>query len=154
MRNKNIMRCNPFAMAILIGIFMCACSSSKVGNTSGNMGPDIIASMNMAATDWNEGNLDRFMALYDSTSTFMLPGGPVGITGMKENYQRGFFNGNKPKQNLRYEEMVVRPLGKKYALLTGKFILSGNGMKESSGRYSLVFLRRNSGWKILHDHSS
>jgi ketosteroid isomerase-like protein len=94
------------------------------------------------------------MSLYDSNATFMMSTGPVGIAGMKENYQKGFFNGKMPKQNLRYEEMVVRPLGKDYALLTGKFVLYGNNLKERSGRYSLVFVKRKSGWRILHDHSS
>lgn len=45
-------------------------------------------------------------------------------------------------------------LGDKYALLTGKFTLSGNNLPERSGRYSLVMIYTTSGWKILHDHSS
>src|SRR6187551_1318839 len=90
----------------------------------------IIASMNQSALDWNAGKLDAFMSLYDTASTFMMLNGPVGITGMKDNYQKGFFNGDKPKQNLRYEELIVRPLGNNYALLTGKFILYGNDLKD------------------------
>jgi hypothetical protein len=50
--------------------------------------------------------------------------------------------------------MVVRPLGNGHALLTGKFILSGNGLKELRGIYTLVFVLRGNGWKVLHDHSS
>ena len=111
------------------------------GNQIRNSAPSIIDLMNQSAKDWNEDNLDAFMALYDTASTFMLPNGPVGITGMKENYQKSFFNGKMPKQNLRYEEMIVRPLGKDYALLTGKFVLYGNDLKEKTGRYSLVFVQ-------------
>ena len=127
-----------------------ACSTTK---EAGETQRSIIDLMNQSAKDWNEGNLDAFMALYDTASTFMLPNGPVGISGMKENYQKSFFNGKMPRQNLRYEEMVVRPLGKHYALLTGKFVLYGNNLKERNGRYSLVFVQRKNGWKILHDHS-
>ena len=123
-------------------------------NTKSNNSHDIITAMEQSAEAWNKGDLDHFMELYDSAATFMMPSGPVGITGMKENYQKGFFNGNMPKQNLRYDDMVVRPLGKDYALLTGKFTLYGNGVKERSGRYSLIFIHTNAGWKILHDHSS
>jgi ketosteroid isomerase-like protein len=137
---------------LFLSFVLLACNAGKeVSNNSTNA---IINDMNQAAADWNAGRLDAFMALYDSTATFMLPNGPVGIGGMKENYQKGFFNGDKPKQNLRYEEMVVRPLGKDYALLTGKFVLYGNELKERTGRYTLVFVHRKTGWKILHDHSS
>jgi ketosteroid isomerase-like protein len=138
-------------LLLLTAIIAVACTNSKkIGKTQ----PSIIELMNQSAKDWNEGNLDAFMALYDTASTFMLPNGPVGMSGMKENYQKSFFNGKMPKQNLRYEEMVVRPLGKNYALLTGKFVLFSNDLKERSGRYSLIFVQRKEGWKILHDHSS
>jgi ketosteroid isomerase-like protein len=138
---------------LLLSLIALSCSGTKqVSNPSAET--SIIDLMNQSAKDWNEGNLDAFMSLYDSAATFMMTNGPVGIAGMKENYQKGFFNGKMPKQNLRYEEMVVRPLGKNYALLTGKFVLYGNGLNERSGRYSLVFVKRKDGWKILHDHSS
>ena len=137
---------------ILVGSFIAISWSN--GRQISKNAKSIIDLMNQSAKDWNEGNLDAFMALYDTASTFMLPNGLVGIAGMKENYQKGFFNGKMPKQNLRYEEMVVRPLGKDYALLTGKFVLYGNDLKEKTGRYSLIFVQRKNGWKILHDHSS
>jgi len=137
-------------LLLIICFTAIACFNSKKINKAPTA---IIDLMNRSAKDWNEGNLDAFMALYDTASTFMLPNGPVGIAGMKENYQKSFFNGKMPKQNLRYEEMIVRPLGKDYALLTGKFVLYGNDLKEKTGRYSLVFVQRKNGWKILHDHS-
>ena len=137
-------------LLLIICFTAIACSNSKKINKAPTA---IIDLSNRSAKDWNEGNLDAFMALYDTASTFMLPNGPVGIAGMKENYQKSFFNGKMPKQNLRYEEMIVRPLGKDYALLTGKFVLYGNDLKEKTGRYSLVFVQRKNGWKILHDHS-
>lgn len=141
-----------FAITILLSsVLFISCASSRNATSTTN---EIITSMNKAAEDWNKADLDAYMALYDTASTFMLPNGPIGITGMKANYEKGFFVNGKPKQNLRYEEMVVRPLGKDYALLTGKFVLYGNDLKDRTGRYTLVFVHRNEGWRILHDHSS
>jgi uncharacterized protein (TIGR02246 family) len=114
----------------------------------------IVAAMQKSAQDWNRGDLDAFMAFYDKDATFMMPAGPVGLAGMKANYQKVFFNGTMPKQNLSFTEMDVRMLGTDYALLTGKFTLSGNGLPDRSGRYSLTMVRRKEGWRILHDHSS
>ncbi|MFL5773908.1 MAG: YybH family protein [Flavisolibacter sp.] len=145
-----------YSYLLLINIFILFANCSTTKESANNFAKDsdaIIASMNQSALDWNAGKLDAFMSLYDTASTFMMPNGPVGISGMKDNYQKSFFDGSTPKQNLRYEELVVRPLGNNYALLTGKFILYGNELKERTGRYSLVFVKRKEGWKILHDHS-
>jgi ketosteroid isomerase-like protein len=113
----------------------------------------IIAAMNSSAIDWNKGDLDSFMKMYTESSTMMMPTGPVGISAIKELYEKKYFNGKMPKQNLFYDEMKVIMLGENYALLTGKFTLSGNNLPERSGRYSLVMVYTKDGWKILHDHS-
>ncbi len=110
--------------------------------------------MQQSATDWNNANLDGFMALYDTAATFMFSTGPVGLEKMRANYERGFFKDGKPIQQLRFEDLEVRMLGTDHALLTGKFVLWGNNLPDRKGIYSLVFVKRNGSWKILHDHSS
>jgi ketosteroid isomerase-like protein len=114
----------------------------------------IIAAMKNSENDWNKGDLESFMKMYIDESTMMMPTGPAGITTIRELYEKKYFNGKMPKQNLHYDDLKVTLLGKKYALLTGKFTLSGNNLSERSGRYSLVMILTKSGWKILHDHSS
>jgi ketosteroid isomerase-like protein len=113
----------------------------------------IIEAMKNSASDWNKGDLDSFMKMYTESSTMMMPTGPVGISAIRELYEKKYFNGKMPKQNLFYNEMEVTLLGENYALLTGKFTLSGNNLPERSGRYSLVMAYTKDGWKILHDHS-
>lgn len=114
----------------------------------------IITAMKNSENDWNKGDLDSFMKMYTDESTMMMPTGPAGINTIKELYEKKYFNGKMPKQNLHYEDLKVTLLGEKYALLTGKFILTGNNLPERSGVYSLVMILTKNGWKILHDHSS
>ena len=134
-------------------IVLCySCSSTNIPSSTATTA--ILSAMEQSSKDWNAGSLDRYMTLYDTAATFMFANGPVGLKGIRDNYQKVFFDGDKPKQQLKYEDMVVKPLGRDHALLTGKFVLSGNGLKERRGIYTLVFVRRASGWKILHDHSS
>jgi len=140
-------------LLLLLPVLVWSCATIKKESNESYTN-EIVALMNQSSQDWNAGNLDAFMALYDTASTFMLSKGPVGLKGMRENYQKVFFNGDKPKQNLRYEDMEVRPLGKDHALLTGKFVLYGNGLPEKRGIYTLIFVRRGNTWKMLHDHSS
>jgi ketosteroid isomerase-like protein len=112
----------------------------------GNAEKQVIQAMNAAAEQWNQGDLDGYMALYDTAATMMLPKGRTKVNGMRELYE--------PKQLLGYDTYEVTPLGKEYALLTGRFILKANDkMKERTGTFSLVFVHTANGWKILHDHS-
>jgi ketosteroid isomerase-like protein len=113
----------------------------------------IIAAMKNSENDWNKGDLDSFMKMYTQSSTMMMPTGPVGTSAIRALYEKKYFNGKMAKQNLFYDEMKVIMLGENYALLTGKFTLSGNNLPERSGRYSLVMVYTKDGWKILHDHS-
>jgi ketosteroid isomerase-like protein len=113
----------------------------------------IISAMKNSENDWNKGDLDSFMKMYTGSSTMMMPTGPVGLSAIRDLYEKKYFNGKMPKQNLHYDELKVTLLGANYALLTGKFTLSGNNLPERSGRYSLVMIYTKDGWKILHDHS-
>jgi len=114
----------------------------------------ITDAMSNSALEWNKGDLKDFVSLYDPSATMMMPGGPVGLDSIKSLYEKKYFKGGMPKQNLRYTDMKVRLLGDNYALLTGGFTLYGNNLPERSGRYSLVMILTKHGWMILHDHSS
>ena len=126
---------------------------AQQGTSDQSKGTAIVAAMKNSENDWNTGNLDNFMKMYISSSTMMMPTGPAGYNVIKDLYEKKYFNGKMPKQNLHYDEMKVTLLGENYALLTGKFTLSGNNLPERSGHYSLVMIHTNDGWKILHDHS-
>jgi ketosteroid isomerase-like protein len=113
----------------------------------------IMNAMNTSADEWNKGDLEDFMKMYTDSSTMMYPTGPVGLSSIRELYEKKYFNGKMPRQNLFYSDMKVTMLGENYALLTGKFTLKGGGLPERSGVYSLVMVLTGDGWKILHDHS-
>lgn len=141
-----------FFAAIIIIASLSNCTVSK--KTATDASAEIIQLMHQSAADWNKADLDAFMALYDTASTFMFSTGPVGLGKMRANYEKGFFKDGKPIQQLRFEDLEIRSLGADHALLTGKFVLSGNNLADRKGIYTLVFVKRGSGWKILHDHSS
>ena len=146
---KNNFRLYPLLSFLVLAVFTM---QARAQNTQSKE-VAIIEAMKNSASDWNKGDLDSFMKMYTESSTMMMPTGPVGISAIRELYEKKYFNGKMPKQNLFYNEMEVTLLGENYALLTGKFTLSGNNLPERSGRYSLVMAYTKDGWKILHDHS-
>jgi ketosteroid isomerase-like protein len=141
-----------FAVLMLF-LFVLANKTEAQEKTDNPRVKAIISAMNNSADEWNKGNLDAFMGMYDPSATMMMPTGPVGLGAIRDLYTKKYFDGNMPKQNLRYTDMEVRFLGRNYALLTGAFTLYGNNLPERSGRYSLVMIHTKHGWKILHDHS-
>jgi ketosteroid isomerase-like protein len=140
-----------FSLIMFIALIL---ATGTLRAQAGNAEKQVIQSMNEAADKWNNGDLDGYMALYDTSATMMLPKGRTKINGMRELYEKYYFENGKPKQMLGYDTYEFTPLGKEYALLTGRFILKANEkMKERTGTFSLVFVHTANGWKILHDHS-
>jgi len=114
----------------------------------------IFSSMDAAVKKWNTGDLDGYMALYDRSATMMMATGRVGIDSIRALYVKYYFENGKPRQQLSYDSYELTPLGNEFALLTGRFILNASEhLKQRTGTFSLVFIRRKDGWKILHDHS-
>jgi uncharacterized protein (TIGR02246 family) len=109
----------------------------------------------LATTDkWNRGDLDGFIAPYAEFATFMTPAGPIGREAMRARYAARYFTGSQPDQQLRFDQLDVRAMGADYALMTGRFTLSGGNKAEQTGRFTLVWMRTPAGWRIVHDHSS
>ena len=57
---------------------------------------------------------------------------------------------------LAFSDLHVRMLGEGTALVTGRFQLkrTNEGGGDATGWFTLVFLKRSTGWKIIHDHTS
>ncbi len=115
---------------------------------------DLAGRLHATATAWNTGDLDAFVAPYAETATYMTPAGPIGKAAMLTRYRARYFTGSRPDQQLRFEDVVVRPLGEGHALMTGRYVLTGGGKPELTGRFTLVWAKLAEGWGILHDHSS
>lgn len=103
---------------------------------------------------WNRADIDGHVAAYADSAAFMAPGPLLGRHRIKESLLRSFWREGRPLQQLRYEQVQVRPLGDTHALMTGRFILSGGGRPDASGWFTLVWAWKDGRWQIVHDHSS
>jgi uncharacterized protein (TIGR02246 family) len=114
----------------------------------------IRAAFESTAVGWNEGNLQKYLAVYTPDATEMRGTGPAGgVEAIEETMKKGFWKTGRPLQNLRYESVVVRMLGKEGALVTGNYILTGGGVPERRGWFTSVWKKTKDGWRMIHDHS-
>ena len=113
----------------------------------------IKAELDSTAAGWNRNDLGRYMAAYDTSMRSMTRNGPVGLAATETAIKGAFWKDGKANQQLRYENVEVRKLGPDFAICTGHFILSGNGLKDIGGWFSTVWMRTPSGWRMILDHS-
>jgi ketosteroid isomerase-like protein len=108
-----------------------------------------------SALAFNRGDLPGHLAAYDASVTFMTKDGPrPGIAAIEKAFRETYFRDGQAIQQLRFEQLAVRPLGPDAALATARWALSGGDKAEQSGWFTLAWLRTPSGWRVVHDHSS
>lgn len=115
---------------------------------------DIKAVFDITALGWNTGDLSKYLFAYVPEATEMLSTGPAGgVEAIEKTMKEGFWKTGRPIQVLRYENVVVRMLGKENALVTGQFILSGAERPDRKGWFTTVWTKTKAGWRMIHDHS-
>lgn len=115
---------------------------------------EIRRTLNKTAEGWNNGDLKQYLAFYTPDATEMRSTGPAGgVEAIEETMKKGFWKTGRPLQILRYENVVVRMIDKKGALVTGKFILSGADRPDRTGWFTTVWIKTKDGWRMIHDHS-
>ena len=141
-------------------LLLAACfllSVSAFAQTQPKMNKDeqqLRALLNGTAEGWNRGDLPKYLSVYTPVATEMRSTGPAGgVEAIEETMKKGFWKTGRPIQNLRYENIVVRMLGKEGALVTGQYILSGADRPDRTGWFTSVWKKTKDGWKMIHDHS-
>jgi len=109
----------------------------------------IRAELDKTAAGWNDGNLSQYLEAYVPEATEMTGEGPKGgVEGIEKTMKAGFWKTGRPIQNLHYENVVVRMLGKNYALMTGQYVLSGAGRPDRKGWFTTVWTKAGKNWRM------
>lgn len=114
----------------------------------------IRAELDSTAAGWNRGDLDTYLSAYADSITSMGRDGFVrGKAAAADVMRQGFWRTGRPLQQLHYEHLDVRPLGRDHALVTGQYVLTGGGRPDRTGWFTTVWARTSAGWRMIHDHS-
>ncbi len=115
--------------------------------------PEILAAQ---AAAWNGGDLDGFMAAYHRSpeTTYIGTAGLLeGFDAIRERYAPLFAPG-AARDSLRFEALRTRELDPRVGIATARYVLHRDGEITSTGPFTLVFLRVEGAWKIVHDQSA
>src|ERR1051325_2251648 len=114
----------------------------------------IRAVLDLKAHGWNKGIFSEYLAAHLPQATAMPSAGPAGgVEVIEKTMKEVFWKTGRPLQQLRYEHIVVRMLGKENALVTGQYILSGADKPDRKGWFTTVWRKTKDGWRMIHDHS-
>jgi len=132
-------------------VLLCAAGAFA---QKGSAEQQIKAVFQVTADGWNSGDLSKYLSAYVPDATEVLSTGPAGgVDKIEKTMRDGFWKTGRPLQQLRYENIVVRMLGKNNALVTGQYILSGADKPDRKGWFTTVWVKTKAGWRMMHDHS-
>lgn len=104
---------------------------------------------------WNRGDVTTFMVGYWENDSLLY----VGKNGPKYGYKNALANYKKNYPDtatmgkLKFDLVQVKPLGKGYYFVLGKWFLN-RSIGDIGGMFTLLFKKINGQWKIIADHSS
>ncbi|MDX1577958.1 MAG: nuclear transport factor 2 family protein [Gemmatimonadota bacterium] len=108
------------------------------------------------AAAWNGGDLESFMAAYERSpeTTYIGSGGLIeGFDGIRERYAP-LFQADAERDSLRFTGLRVRQLDPRFGVATARYVLYRDGEVTSTGPFTLVLLRVEDAWRIVHDQSA
>ena len=116
---------------------------------------EILSILDKQTQAWNAGDLEQFMVGYLESDSLMYigkSGVTYGYRSTLENYRRNYAGADKMGK-LTFHILHLKPLGKKYYLVVGKWSLKRTA-GDVGGHYTLTFAKQKGRWVIIADHSS
>ena len=116
---------------------------------------DIRRVMDDQVAAWNRGDIDGFMQGYWNSPLMTFVSGDNVRRGWQEtldSYKRNY-NTREKMGVLTFSELEIEILSKDSAKVLGRWKVA-HEPKDDQGRFTLIFRKFKTGWKIVHDHTS
>jgi ketosteroid isomerase-like protein len=105
---------------------------------------------------WNHGQLETFMQGYWHSPELTFFSGATVTKGWEPTLQRyrdRYKSQGKEMGQLQFQDLNIDVLGRRSAVVTGKFQLTMSNGSTPHGLFTLIVKRMPAGWKIVHDHT-
>ena len=117
--------------------------------------PEIQALLDSQSDAWNRGDIEGFMEGYERSNALLFTSGGNIRRGFDETlakYRKSYVDA-KAMGHLTFQLLDVRSIGPVGAVALGEWKLTETPRK-AEGLFSLVLIRTESGWRIVHDHTT
>ncbi len=154
-KTKSTLRLMVLLIAVTANQTCCGQTEEKEGSNEFKKNK-IKSILTAQAGAWNEGNLPKFMETYWKSDKLSFSSGgktTFGWQGTLDNYIQGYA---PPKEmgKLNFDGLQISMIETNSALVLGKWHLKMKNNVKRDGNFSLVVKKMETGWKIIHDHSS
>lgn len=115
---------------------------------------EIVSLLTVQSKCWNDEDLEGFMQTYWKSEQLTFSSGGKTTRGWQatlDRYKRRYPAGSMG--HLTFDHLETTLLGDSAALVLGQWHLKYE-TEQKDGNFSLVLQKFESGWKIIHDHSS
>ncbi len=149
MRALRILLCTP----LLCLAISCGGMQKRFQEADRNAIADVLARQKAA---WNRGDIPGFMDGYVRGSELVFTsGGNIkrGWQATLHRYLERYSKDTSTMGTLDFQVLELTPLGADGAVVLGRWSLAGLADK-LGGVFSIVFVRSEDGWRIVHDHTS
>lgn len=116
-----------------------------------------VAALDRKVAAWNKNELQKVLDAYDNSAELsVLSSGKdlYGKENMIKRYQGWYGKDPRLMGTIGYSELKSVKLGGNSILLTGHYSLDEPNEKPAQGVFTLVYEKRGSAWKIVHEHLS
>lgn len=106
---------------------------------------------------WNHGQLEGFMQGYWHSPDLTFFSGATVTRGWEPTllrYRQRYQGQGKEMGQLEFQDLHIDILGRKGAVVTGKWQLTLSDGTKPHGLFTLIVKKMPAGWKIVHDHTS
>lgn len=148
-----------FILCTLLTIGTCAVAQeTRADAADGQAAKHEIATVLHTQQDaWNRHDLDAFMAGYWNSPELTFFSGANERHGWQETmdrYKATYQSPGHEMGKLEFSDLRIEILGPNAAFVRGAWHLTMSDGKTPHGLFTLVFRKMDSGWKIIHDHTS
>lgn len=149
-----------FASFVVVGLSSCRTAHAPGDEANGGGQTNetikaVRAVLDAQVAAWNRGDIDAFMSGYEQSAQTVFISGDTLTRGWQtvlDRYKKNYDSRDK-MGTLAFTDLEIKPLSEFYAVATGRFQLT-RAEDMPHGRFTLIFRRTATGWRIVHDHTS
>jgi ketosteroid isomerase-like protein len=147
----------PKALFVAVAVILLGSLIWVSAQTSNDAKPKsaIRAVIEAQAAAWNRGDIEGYMDGYERSSDIAFVSGDRVSRGWQtvlDRYKKGYDSREK-MGTLTFSDLDITIISSDAALVLGRWHLR-RSKDEPRGRFTLLFRKTRSGWKIVHDHTS